>query len=84
LVVGFRELTNNFKISKLIKTGQREWSPLFCCAVMMNRFLGQFLLAHRFPQLIDKMGYPGMAVDSKGRVHVAHTYALDGPREMAP
>jgi len=35
-------------------------------------------------EIIDEMGYPAIAVDSRGHAHIAHTYPLDGPREMAP
>lgn len=34
--------------------------------------------------VVDEGGYPSIAVDSQGRVHIAHTWPLDGTREMAP
>lgn len=57
--------------------------------VYYNRTRGGFVHATKtagewIHEVIDGMGYPAVAVDSQDRVHVAHTFGLDGPREMSP
>jgi len=57
--------------------------------VYFNGTRGGFTHAVKFSdewqyEILDECGYPSIAVDSGGKAHIAHTYPLDGPREMAP